>query len=112
MSAEVLTNEKSEGCHLPDITLSECWATTTLGKGAVKSPCRSVKTSLKWNEYFLKNPKPDVDVEATAFYERTRRQSVDDLNEMMHQDGCDLEILASQVQEMMKEQDQRYKDEQ
>lgn len=47
LSAEVLTNEKSEGCHLPDITLSECWATTTLGKGAVKSPCRSVNTSLK-----------------------------------------------------------------
>ena len=47
LSADVLTNEKSEGCHLPDITLSECWATTTLGNGAVKSPCRSVKTSLK-----------------------------------------------------------------
>ena len=24
LSAEVLTKEKSEGCHLPDITLSEC----------------------------------------------------------------------------------------
>ena len=47
LSADVLTNEKSEGCHLPDITLSECWATTTLGKGAVKSPCKSVSTSLK-----------------------------------------------------------------
>ena len=43
----MLTNEKSEGCHLPDITLSECCATTTLGNGAVRSPCRSVKTSLR-----------------------------------------------------------------
>jgi hypothetical protein len=24
LSADVLTNEKSAGCHLPDITLSEC----------------------------------------------------------------------------------------
>ena len=51
LSAEVLTNEKSEGCHLPDITLSECWATTTLGKGAVKSPCKSVSTSLKERQF-------------------------------------------------------------
>ena len=47
LSADVLTKEKSAGCHLPDITLSECCATTTLGKGHVKSPCKSVNTSLK-----------------------------------------------------------------
>lgn len=46
LSAEVLRNENSVGCHRPEITLSWCWATTTLGKGIVRSPCRSVRTSL------------------------------------------------------------------
>ena len=46
LSAEVLRNENSVGCHRPEITLSWCWATTTLGKGIVRSPCRSVSTSL------------------------------------------------------------------
>lgn len=38
LSALVLKNEKSVGCHLPDITLSWCCATTTLGNDVVKSP--------------------------------------------------------------------------
>lgn len=46
LSAEVDKNEKSVGCHRPDMTLSVCCATTTEGNGIVKSPCRSVSTSL------------------------------------------------------------------
>lgn len=40
LSAEVLRNENSVGCHRPEITLSWCWATTTLGKGIVRSPAK------------------------------------------------------------------------
>lgn len=41
LSAEVEMNEKSEGCHRPEITLSLWWATTTLGKAPVRSPLES-----------------------------------------------------------------------
>jgi len=44
LSALVLKNEKSVGCHRPEITLSWCWATTTLGNVVVKSPAeRNIK---------------------------------------------------------------------
>lgn len=38
LSADVDKNEKSVGCQRPEMTLSECWATTTDGNGIVKSP--------------------------------------------------------------------------
>lgn len=38
LSAEVDKKENSVGCQRPDITLSWCCATTTLGRGRVKSP--------------------------------------------------------------------------
>lgn len=38
LSAEVDKNENSVGCQRPEITLSWCCATTTLGRGNVKSP--------------------------------------------------------------------------
>lgn len=38
LSAEVLRNENSVGCHRPEITLSWCCATTTLSRGIVRSP--------------------------------------------------------------------------
>ena len=38
--------EKSVGCHLPVIALSVWEATTTLGRGPVRSPCKSVRTRL------------------------------------------------------------------
>jgi len=41
LSADVDRKENSEGCQRPEITLSECWATTTLGSGNVKSPKQS-----------------------------------------------------------------------
>lgn len=46
LSADVDKNEKSVGCQRPEIALSECCATTTEGSGIVRSPCRSVSTSL------------------------------------------------------------------
>ncbi|KAE9534883.1 hypothetical protein AGLY_008175, partial [Aphis glycines] len=42
LSALVLKNEKSVGCHRPEITLSWCWATTTLGNVVVKSPAEEI----------------------------------------------------------------------
>lgn len=38
LSALVLRNENSVGCQRPEITLSWCCATTTLGRGIVRSP--------------------------------------------------------------------------
>lgn len=46
LSADVDKNENSTGCQRPDMTLSVCCATTTDGSGIVKSPCKSVNTSL------------------------------------------------------------------
>lgn len=52
LSADVLRNENSVGCQRPDITLSWCWATTTLGNGIVKSPEKKKKKKFQ-NKYFL-----------------------------------------------------------
>ena len=38
LSALVLRNENSVGCQRPEMTLSWCCATTTLGRGIVRSP--------------------------------------------------------------------------
>jgi len=38
LSALVLRNENSVGCQRPEMTLSWCCATTTLGRGMVRSP--------------------------------------------------------------------------
>lgn len=43
LSADVDKNENSVGCQRPDITLSWCWATTTLGNGNVRSPAMENK---------------------------------------------------------------------
>ena len=45
LSALVLTKEKSVGCQRPEMTLSSCEATQTVGSGWLRSPCRSVRTS-------------------------------------------------------------------
>ena len=44
LSALVDRKEKSEGCQRPVIALSAWVATTTLGRGPVRSPWRSVST--------------------------------------------------------------------
>lgn len=48
LSADVLRKENSDGCHRAEMTLSEWEATTTLGRGMVKSP--GIKQSLYGRE--------------------------------------------------------------
>lgn len=52
LSADVDKNEKSFGCHLPEITLSWWAATTTLGNGAVKSPENNNVTYRKTHGFY------------------------------------------------------------
>lgn len=48
LSALVVKNAKSLGCHRPWITLSLCSATTIIGNGWVKSPERGEIKILKY----------------------------------------------------------------